>query len=389
MTDLNQYFDPVCLDKPEIEQLTGSGAFPHNVTVNTGNEPLGDITGYSVALVGVPDDRFSSNKGASYAPDAIRKNLYSFSRLPGKMKIIDLGNFKTGTGFEDTIAGLRDVIAYLLSENIVPVIIGGTSALMPAIDRGLSSLRQPWSLVSVDSRLDFTAEKREAHALNWMNDLIYRSGSKLSHLSSIGFQTYLTDQQVVNRFNRRHYDMMRIGEVRAAIHETEPLFRDATAAIFDIGAVRQSDAPGTVLPSANGFYGEEVCLLSRYAGLSDNLKIYVLTEVNPVIDNRFQTSHLAAQLIWFFLEGFSQKQFEINYLGDQMNSRFTRYHVTLSDLEGEAIFIKSNITERWWIEVRDAEGEPHCLACSYDDYLMASRDQVPGRWTKAILRFGH
>jgi hypothetical protein len=144
-----------------------------------------------------------------------------------------------------------------------------------------------------------------------------------------------------------------------------------------------------VLPSANGFYGEEVCLLSRYAGLSDNLRIYVLTEVNPVIDNRFQTSHLAAQLIWFFLEGFSQKQFEINYLGDQMNSRFTRYHVTLSDLEGEAIFIKSNITERWWIEVRDTAGEPHCLACSYEDYLMASRDQVPGRWTKAILRFGH
>ncbi|MCK7538122.1 MAG: hypothetical protein MZV63_47780 [Marinilabiliales bacterium] len=78
-----------------------------------------------------------------------------------------------------------------------------------------------------------------------MNDLIYRSGSYLSHLSAIGHQTYLTDQQVVNRFNRRHYDMMRIGEVRAAVHETEPLFRDATAAVFDIGSVRQSDAPGT------------------------------------------------------------------------------------------------------------------------------------------------
>lgn len=389
MIDLNQYLDPVCLDRPEVEQLTGSAAFPHNVMINTGNDLPDDLTGYAVALLGVPDDRSSLNTGAAYAPDAVRKNLYSFSRLPGRLKIIDLGNLKPGSSFEDTIAGLRDVLAQLLSFKIVPVIIGGTSALVPAIDRCLSSLRQPWSLVSVDSRLDFTAEKKTPDSLNWMNDIIYRSGSRLSHLSAIGHQTYLTDQQVVNRFNRRHYDMMRIGEVRAAIHETEPLFRDATAALFDIGAVRQSDAPGTFLPSANGFYGEEICLLARYAGLSDNLKIIFIAEVNPTLDNRNQTSHLAAQLIWFFLEGFSQKQYEVSYLSDQMNNRFTRYHVTLSDLEGEAIFIKSVITERWWIEIKDASGDLHYLACSYDDYLMANRDQVPGRWTKAMVRFGH
>lgn len=389
MIDLNQYLDPVCLDRPEEEPLKGSAAFSHNVAVNTGNAPIEDLSGYTIAVIGVPDDRSSSNAGASQAPDAIRRCLYSFSRLPGKLKITDLGNLKPGSSFEDTLAGLRDVLTELLGLNIVPLVIGGTSALLPAIDRALSSAKQKWSIVSVDSRLDFTAEKRAGDSFNWMNDLIYRSGSCLSHLSAIGHQTYLTDPQVVNRFNRRHYEMMRIGEVRAALHETEPLFRDATAAVFDIGAVRQSDAPGTVLPSANGFYGEEVCLLARYAGLSDNLKIFAVMEVNPLLDNRSQTSHLAAQLIWFFLEGYSQKQFEISYLGDQTSSRFTRYLVTLSDLEGEATFIKSMITERWWIEIRDTEGEPHYLACSYEDYLMANRDQVPGRWTRAMLRFGH
>jgi arginase family enzyme len=388
MIDLNQYIDPVCLDKPEVEPLRGSAAFPHTVAVNTGNEPMEDPEGFAVAILGVPDDRSSSNAGAAYAPDAVRKSLYSFSRLPGRLKITDLGNFRPGTTFDDTIAGLRDVLNLLLSKKIMPVIIGGTSALMPAIDRALSAGKQKWSLVSVDSRIDFTAEKRAPDALNWMNDLIYRSGSCLSHLSAIGHQTYLTDQQVVNRFNRRHYDMMRIGEVRAAVHETEPIFRDASAALFDIGAVRQSDAPGTYLPSSNGFYGEEICLLARYAGLSDNLKLFAVTEVNPTLDNRMQTSQLAAQLIWFFLEGFSQKQFEASFLGDQTSNRFTRYHVTLSDLEGEAIFIKSMITERWWIEIRDSAGAPHYLACSYEDYLMANRDQVPGRWTRALLRYG-
>ena len=389
MIDLNQYIDPVCLDKPGVEPLKGSSAFPHNVVVNTGNEPIGDLDGFAVAILGVPDDRSSVNTGAAMAPDAVRKSLYTFSRLPGRMKVTDLGNFRPGASFGDTIAGLRDVLLQLLSQNIVPVIIGGTSALMPALDRALSVGKQKWSMVSVDSRIDFTAEKRPADSLNWMNDLIYRNGSCLSHLSAIGHQTYLTDQQVVNRFNRRHYDMLRIGEVRSAVHETEPLFRDAAAAIFDIGSVRQSDAPGTFLPSANGFYGEEICLLARYAGLSDNMKIFSVMEVNPTLDSRLQTSHLAAQLIWFFLEGFSQKQYEVSYLGDQANSRFTRYHVTLSDLESEAIFIKSSITERWWMEIRNNRGEPQYLACSYEDYLMANRDQVPVRWTRGMLRHGH
>lgn len=389
MINLNHYLDPVSLDKPEIFPLKGSSSFSHNLVVNTGNEPVGELEGMALAILGVPDDRSSQNQGSSLAPDAIRNSLYSYSRLPGKMKVTDLGNFRPGAGFSDTIAGLQDVLIKLLSKNILPLIIGGTSAIMPAIDKALSAYRKSWSLASVDSRLDFTVEKRAADSLNWMNDLIYRSGSALSHLTGIGHQTYLTDPQVANRFIRRHYDMMRIGEVRAGVHETEPLFRDATAALFDIGAVRQSDAPGTLLSSPNGFYGEEVCLLARYAGLSDNLKLFALTEVNPTLDNRNQTSALAAQMIWFFLEGFSQKQYEVPLLGDQLNHRFTRYHVTLSDLEDEAVFVKSTITDRWWMEIRNPEGEPHYLACSYEDYLMANRDQVPARWARASLRYSH
>jgi formiminoglutamase len=389
MIDLNQYLDPVCLDKPLIEHLSVSAGFPHNIFVNTGNKPLVDTSGFSIAIIGIPDDRRSVNAGAALAPDRIRECLYSFSRLPGRMKIADLGNLKIGNTFEDTLAGLRDVLIKILDADTVPLILGGTSALMPSIDKCLSASKTPWSLVSVDSRLDFTAEKREPDSFNWINDLIYRSGSRLSHLSAIGHQTYLADQQIVNRFHRRHYDVIRIGEVRAAVHETEPLFRDATAAIFDIGAVRQSDAPGTILPSANGFYGEEICLLSRYAGLSDNLRLFGLFEVNPSLDNRNQSAQLAAQIIWFYLEGFSQKQFETHSLEDQQNSRFTRYHVTLSDLGSEAIFIKSNLTERWWIEIKDPKGVAHYVACSYEDYMKANRDQVPERWTNALLRYGH
>jgi len=389
MINLNHYLDPVCLDKPVIKHLSVTAGFSHNISINTGNKELTDTRGYSIAIIGIPDDRRSVNSGAALAPDKIRESLYSFSRLSGRLKIIDLGNLKTGVSFEDTLVGLRDVLNKIADAGTVPVLLGGTCALMPAIDRFLSASKTPWSLVSVDSRLDFTSEKRDPDSFNWMNDLIYRSGSHLTHLSAIGHQTYLTDQQVVNRFSRRHFNIVRIGEVRAAMHETEPLFRDASAAVFDIGAVRQSDAPGTILPSANGFYGEEICLLSRYAGLSDNLKLFGLFEVNPSLDSNNQSTQLAAQIIWFFLEGFSQKQFEVTSLQDQQNTRFIRYHITLTDLGSEIIFVKSTLTERWWLEIKDQTGETHYLACSYDDYVKANSDQIPDRWTTGHLRFGH
>ena len=157
---------------------------------------------------------------------------------------------------------------------------------------------------------------------------------------------------------------MRIGDVRQAIYLTEPLFRDSDAAIFDISAVRQSDAPGTAIPSPNGFYGEEICLLSRYAGISDNLKIFGLFDVNPGLDIRYQTTGLAAQIIWFFLEGFSQKQYESPVLSNSNAGRFIKYHVRVTDLEDDLIFVKSNLTERWWIELTDENNTNIYVACS-------------------------
>ena len=174
--------------------------------------------------------------------------------------------------------------------------------------------------------------------------------------------------------------------MRQAIYLTEPLFRDSHAAVFDISAVRQSDAPGTTMPSPNGFYGEEICLLARYAGISDKLKVFGLFDVNPEYDIRNQTSSLAAQIIWFFLEGFAQKQYESPVLNEKNAGRFIKYHVRVKDLDEDMIFIKSSLTERWWIEMTDKNGQSVYIACSHDDYLKANHNEVPDRWVKAANR---
>ena len=386
MINLKDYFDPVSIERHGLENLAGNAGFPHNTVIHTENVTISDFSNLKVVLIGVPDGRNSPDPGSSAAPDAIRQQLYSLARIPGKTKIADLGNMKQGMSFADTIAGLTDVLTALISENIFPVIIGGSSALVTSIDRSLTLLNNRYTLLSVDPRIDYSNNPDSFDSMNYLNKITGNSHSGFRHYINIGYQTYLNDQQVLNRFSRRHSEMVRIGDVRQAVYLMEPLFRDSDAAVFDITAVRQSDAPGTAMPSPNGFYGEEICLLSRYAGISDNLKVFGLFDVNPGLDNRNQTTGLAAQILWFFLEGFSQKQYETPLLSNTNTGRFIRYHVRLTDLEEDLIFVKSNLTERWWIELKDENNQNTYISCSHDDYLKANRNEVPDKWVLASGR---
>jgi arginase family enzyme len=386
MIDLNDYFNPVSIEKPDYENLSGPAGFSHNITIHTENNTIKDLRKYKIALFGVPEGRNSQNIGSAKSPDIIRERLYRLTRVPGKARIIDLGNMKKGITFNDTVAGLTDILTLLIEEKIFPVIIGGSSALVTAIDKCFSLSKIPYTLATIDSRIDFHIEKKELDSFNYLNNIIYNHKSSINHFINIGYQTYLNDQQAINRLLKRRSELIRIGDVRQAIHLTEPLLRDSDVVVFDISAVRQSDAPGTLNPSPNGFYGEEICLLSRYAGISDKLKVFGLFEVNPDFDIRFQTTGLAAQIIWFFLEGFTQKQYEAPVINDNNSGRFIKYHVRVTDLDDDLIFIKSNLTDRWWIEIRTENDENTYIACSHEDYYKANRNEVPDRWVKAIAR---
>ena len=386
MVDLNDYFNPVSIEGPDFEQLTTQAGFPHNIAIHTDNTPVKDISKYKIAIVGVPEGRNSPNAGSLKAPDMIRAQLYRLAKIPGRSKIIDLGNMKQGVTFNDTIAGLTDVLSLLIRENLFPVVIGGSSAIIPAIDKAISQSLTGYTLTCVDPRIDFSNEKKEYDSFNYLNAIINNHKSAFSHYINIGYQTYLNDQQIINRFLKRRSELIRIGDVRQAIYLTEPLFRDSDVAIFDISAVRQSDAPGTISPSPNGFYGEEICLLSRYAGISDKLKVFGLFDVNPEFDMRNQTTGLAAQILWFFFEGFSQKQYETPVLNLSNSGRFIKYHVRITDLEDDLIFIKSNLTDRWWIELPSEINQNLYVACSHEDYLKANRNEVPDRWVQAVER---
>lgn len=382
MLDLNDYFDPVSIEKPLWSHLAEPSCFSHNLVISTENNRITSPGDFRIAIMGVPDDRRSPNKGCASAPDEIRADLFQLSRLQGKIKIADLGNLKKGVSYDDTLTALSDVVEYLLASNTFPLIIGGSSTLIPAITRKIPG---KFNYTAVDSRIDWINERKEKDSFNYLSDILSVK-SNIDNFMVVGYQSYLNDPQVINRFRKLNYDLIRIGEVRSDIHEIEPSFRDSGLITFDISSVRQSDAPGTFATSPNGFYGEEACLLSRYAGLSDSLQVAGFFEVNPLLDSRRQTTSLVAQMIWFFLEGFAQKQNESSVLEKENSGRFVNYHVSIEDSNEDLVFIKSTITNRWWIEYTNKTGRKYYIACSYNDYLQAGENEIPRRYLKAIKR---
>ncbi|MFM7727114.1 MAG: arginase, partial [Flavobacteriales bacterium] len=140
--------------------------------------------------------------------------------------------------------------------------------------------------------------------------------------------------------------------------------------------------------SPNGFYGEEACQIVRYAGMSDKLTSFGIFESNPAMDIRSQTCVLAAQMLWYFLEGYYNRKRDVPL---KSKTGFLKYRVSMKQAEQEIVFYKSEKSERWWMEVPVPNGKVryerhHLVPCSYRDYETACRDEMPERWWQAFQK---
>ncbi len=383
--NLNDYFDPVSLEKFSLNILIPQKEFGRNIFVHTSNGKIKEIQDFDLALIGIPEDRNSGNTGSALAPDKIRQFLYKLYKPGKKTRIIDLGNLKKGPAAEDSYYGLRDVLLELFSKNITPIVIGGSQDITYGALLAYEKLQKPINLVSIDFKIDLRASRKKINSDNYLQHIINHKTKFISSYTNIGHQVYFTDPDDLELMKNLFFDTIRLGEARLELKNLEPVFRDADLVSLDMGAVRQSDAPGHYHPSPNGFYGEEICQIAKYAGISDRLSVFILSEINPQFDQNNQSVQLGAQAIWYFIEGFSQKKIEKPE--DSIN--FTKYIVSLDSIEQNLVFYKSEHTDRWWIEIpflRKKNKPSLLISCSYQDYLNAGKQEVPDRWWKAFRR---
>ena len=162
--------------------------------------------------------------------------------------------------------------------------------------------------------------------------------------------------------------------------------RDADIVSVDIGSVRKSEAPGNNSSSPNGFYGEEICAIARYAGISDKVTSFGVYEYNSKLDVQNQTAHLIAQMLWYFIEGVNFRAKDYPYATKESYQRFT---VMLDD-DDPINFYKSDKSGRWWMEINLISNNKHkrhaLIPCSYQDYEHALQQKIPNRWYKALQK---
>ena len=379
--NLNNYFNPVELDKPENTEVLSDYVLGKNIRVNTPSTPIDETSNYNIAILGIPEDRNSPNKGASLAPDNIRVKLYQLYKINDKLKIIDLGNLKEGNTYNDTYYGLRDVLIELLNNQVISVIMGGTQDLTYATYLAFEHYKSNVNLITVDSVIDLDETRFDSKS--FLSKIILNK-EKVFKYVNLAHQQYLNDQRVLKKLDSLFFDSVRLGLIRSDISMVEPILRDADILSFDISAVKQSDAPANSYASPNGLHAEEACQIAKYSGLSDSISSFGIYELNPVYENNNQTANLAAQIIWYFIEGYSVRNIE-NPLSD--NKNFKEFIVSHKDMEYELTFYKSLITNRWWMVIPKADSSnPFIIACSHEDYQQACNHEIPDLWWKSYQR---
>ena len=186
-------------------------------------------------------------------------------------------------------------------------LLGGSQDLTYAAYKGYEQLNRIMNITSIDSRFDLE-NNDEITSRTWLQNIIMQNPNYLFFNSNLGYQTYFVGQDYIQLMDDLKFDAYRLGELQKDMTRAESLIRNADLLSVDIGAVRQSDAPGNRYPSPHGFYGEEFCLMMRYAGMSDKTDCLGLFEVNPKFDNHGQTAHMTAQGLWYFIEGFYNRK---------------------------------------------------------------------------------
>lgn len=379
MMNLNDYFDPVGIAKDNIRNVSPEDEFSHKMAIHTPDFPIGNMNTFDVAIIGVPEERNARVKGPAKAPDLIRQKLYALGKIENRIRIADLGNMKQGNEIKDTYAGLTDVVSYLLSHDVIPVVLGGSQDLTVPLVRALQATREPVHLITADSQIDLDKGEKKLSSDSYLSTLIRELRGKLRYVN-LGYQEYLISQRDLKFLHAKGHETIRLSDIRNNIPYYEAYIRDAEIFSVDLSSVRQGEAPGTTHPSPGGFTVEEICQLSRYAGLSQYQNIFAVFEAHPEIDRYGQTMSLAAQMIWYFLSGLGFRKKENPGKG---GSRFTEYIISMPDTEYKLVFRKSEETGRWWLKIPDQikpKGERTWIACSYEDYQMATHHELSPRW---------
>ncbi|MGI8952618.1 MAG: formimidoylglutamase [Chitinophagaceae bacterium] len=368
------FLHPVNMDEILQDQQYNETQIGNNILVYKNHFP--DIENVDMIIVGCSETRGAGElNDNSDALNAIRKQFYNLYNWHTEIKVADAGNIKKGATLQDTYAALKTVISELMQHAKKVVIIGGSHDITIAQYNVYASAAKIIEAACVDAKIDLDRNNM-LPANNFLMSMFTSQPNFLKHYNHIGFQSYFVHSAMLEVIDKFGFDCFRVGKLKENIEEMEPVIRNANLFSFDIAAIQNSYAPANYL-SPNGLTGEEACTLMQYAGMSANISSIGIYGYLFKQDLHNITANQISQMLWYLIDGIFKSRQEANF-DDKKN--FNEYHLSFAEIE--TVFLQSKKTGRWWMQMQDSK----FIACSYNDYIIASNNQIPERWMRAVER---
>lgn len=371
---LADFLEPVNIYALSDDEGYREGQLGHEMKIYEDEMP--DLDEVDLVLVGCGEQRGTGKPvNNNAAPDAIRKQFYGLYFWHKDMKIADIGNVKTGASLNDTYAALASVLEELTRAGKAVVILGGSHDLTLAQYKSYVRQQKVVEAVCVDARIDLDIDSVHRQD-NFLMEMLTGEPNFVRHYSHIGFQSYLVHPRMLETLDKLRFDCFRVGHVKERPEEMEPVIRHASLFSFDLSAIAYAYAPVNRY-TPNGFTGEEACVLMRQAGMSPYVNTIGLYGYDPAMDQHDMTARQIAHMLWYLVDGRYKGKHEAPLEEAQA---FNSFHLAFAEVE--ATFIQSKKTGRWWMQLPDRR----YIACSYNDYLVASNNDIPERWLRAMER---
>jgi len=371
--DLNEYLAP--LNAAIISGDTAYNDSQMGSIIKMHEEEVPDLANVDIVIVGVNEFRGSGINITEQSADAVRKKFYQLHYWHKEISIADLGNIRNGSTLNDSYAALTIVLKELLQLDKTVVIIGGSHDNTLAQYFAYKDLKKIIDATVVDATIDLRSES-SLRSENFLMEMLTGEPNMVRHYNHIAFQSYFVHPRMLETMDKLRFDCFRVGNVKEELSEMEPVIRNSDMLSFDVAAIKNSDAPASTC-SPNGLTGEEACTLVRYAGMSPSVSSIGIYGFDASKDSNDLTALQIAQMLWYFVDGKNRSRQE-SELDERQN--FNEYHTAFAEVD--TVFLQSKKTGRWWMQMPDKK----MIACSYKDYLFASRNEIPERWLRAQER---
>lgn len=347
-----------------------------------------------IVIIGIEEDRHALiNKGSKTSPNEIRKFLYSFYPAIGKYQVTDIGNIKQGNKVKDTYFALKTIGEDVLKKDKTIIIIGGSNDLAYAQFLMYQNLERIVNICNVDACVDFTRDVEEKiNNKNYIGKIILHEPNYLFNYAHLAYQSYFVGAHNIQFMDDLYFEYYRLGTIRGNIMEAEPVIRNSDMLFFDFSAIKRNEGGIVENFSPNGISADEACQIMWYAGMNDKLSSIGIYEVNANIDQTGLSTHLTAQMIWTFLEGFFNRKDDTPI---KTHQDYQTFQVKMHNGKYIINFVRSHKTGRWWMEVPypphlTQNYERHSMIpCSQKDYETALSDELPERWWQSYIRISN